>query len=73
MNLIITHGLPMLINVIKVVISIDDPYPPDKVKNMNAKIFNLMPWVNEARVLIQLELSETKCGLNGSACNSKQK
>ena len=39
---------------------IDDPYAqvcvPNKVKNINAKIFNLMSRVNETKFLVQHEL-----------------
>ena len=42
----------------------DDPYAqifiPDKVKNMNEKVFNLMSRVNETRFLIQHESFECK-------------
>ena len=40
---------------------------------MNAKIFNLMSRMNETRFLVQHELCESKCRLNESVCNSKQK
>ena len=47
---------------------IDDHYTrvcvPNKVKNINVKVFNLMLWVNETRFLIQHESYECKCGLN---------
>ena len=47
---------------------IDDHYTrvcvPNKVKNINVKVFNLMLWVNETRFLIQNESNECKCGLN---------
>ena len=40
--------------------NIDDPYArvcvPNKVKDMNAKVFNLMSGVNETRFLVQHEL-----------------
>ena len=40
---------------------------------MNVKVFNnLNSGVNETRFLIQHESQESKCGFNGSACNSKQ-
>ena len=32
-----------------------------------------MSGVNETRFLVQYELCESKCGLNESVCNSKQK
>ena len=56
--------------------TIDDPYAqvcvPNKVKNMNLKVFNLMLRVNETRLLVQNESCECKCGLNKSVCNSKK-
>ena len=45
---------------------------PNKVKNVNVKVFNLMSGVNETRFLVQHESCECKCGLNESVCNSKQ-
>ena len=57
--------------------TIDDSYArvcvPDKVKNMNVKIFKTMPRVNKTRFLTEYEPCECKCGLNKSVCNSKQK
>ena len=57
--------------------TIDEPYAqvcdPDKVKNVNVKVFNLMLRVNETKVLVQHELCKCKCQLNESVCNSKQK
>ena len=35
-----------------------------KQKNMNAKVFNLMSWVNKTRFIVQHKLCESKCGLN---------
>ena len=47
---------------------IDDPYAqvcvPDKVKKINAKVFNSMFGGNETRFLVQHELCECKCGLS---------
>ena len=57
--------------------TIGDPYArvcvPNKVNNMNVKVFILMSVVNETRFLVQHESCECKCGLNESVCNSKQK
>ena len=57
--------------------TIDDPYAevciPNKVKNMNIKVFNLMSGVNETRFLVQHDSCECKCGLNESVCSSKKK
>ena len=57
--------------------TVDNPYArvcvPNKVKNINVKVFNLMSGVNETRFLVQYESYECKCGLNESVRNSKQK
>ena len=49
-------------------LTIDDSYArvcvPNKVKNMNVKVSNLMSGVNKIRFLVQHESSECKCGLN---------
>ena len=47
-------------------------YVPNKVINMHANVFNLMPGVNEAGCLVQHQLWEQKYGLNKKVCNSKQ-
>ena len=51
----------------------DDQYAricvPDKVKNMNAKVFDLMLRVNETRFFVQHKLYECKYGLNESVWN----
>ena len=57
--------------------NINDPITkmcvPDVVKNINIKVFNLIPWGNQTK---EMELHETfKCKrrLNLSVCNSKQR
>ena len=40
---------------------------------MNGRLFDLMLGVNETTFLVQQESFDCKCGLNESACNSKQK
>ena len=45
---------------------------PNKVKNMNVKVFNLMSRVNETRFLVQHESCVCKC-INESICSLKQK
>ena len=42
---------------------------PNKVKNMNVKVFNLMSGVNETIFLVQRE--SCKCRLNENVYNSK--
>ena len=45
-----------------------------KVKTMFAKVFNLMPGINETKYLVQHELYECKCYLNEIIVrSSKQK
>ena len=57
--------------------TIDDPYArlcvSNKVKNMNAKLFHLMSWLNKTRFFVQHQSCECKCRLNEILCNSKQK
>ena len=49
--------------------NINDPYAklcvPDVVKNINVKVFNLIPRRNET--------SKCKCRLDASVCNNKQR
>ena len=49
----------------------DDPYAEHSVPS-KVKAFNLMPGVNETRLIVQQELWECKYGLNESVRNSKQ-
>ena len=57
--------------------TIEDPYAevcvPNKVKNINAKVFNLVSIVYKTRFLVQNESCEWKCRLNESVYNSKLK
>ena len=57
--------------------NINDPYAKlcvrDVVKNMNIKVFNLMPRTNETRHVKWHETCKCKCRLDGSICNSKQR
>ena len=46
---------------------------PNKAKNMNIRVLNLMSGVNERRFLVHHESCKCKCRLNKSSCNSKQK
>ena len=56
--------------------TIHDPHAwvsvPNKVKNMNLIVFNLVSEVNETRFFVQHELCESKCKLNEKVCNSKE-
>ena len=79
-NLNVALFNPFTVSVIKCGRScsiINHPYAqlcvPNKVKNMNVKVFNLMSVVNESRFLVQNESCQCKCGINESLCNSKQK
>ena len=57
--------------------SINDPYGklcvPDVVKNLNAKVFNLISRTNETRHIEWHEKCKCKCRLDASVCNNKQR
>ena len=54
-----------------------DPYAkicvPDDVKNLNVKVFNLMPRTNETRHIRWHETCKCKCRLDATLCNNKQR
>ena len=56
---------------------INDPYAQlcvfDVVKNINAKVFNLMSRTNETRYVSWHETCGCKCRLDASVCNEKQR
>ena len=56
--------------------NINDPYAklfvPDAVKNLNVKVFNLIPRTNETRHIECYKTCKCKCRLNPSVCNNKQ-
>ena len=56
--------------------NISDPYAklciPDIVKNINAKVFNLMSQTNETRQLIWHATCKSVCRLTSAVCNSRQ-
>ena len=45
----------------------------DVVKNLNAKVFNLMSRTNEMRHIEWHETCKCKCRLHASVCNNKQR
>ena len=57
--------------------NINDQYAklcvPDVVKNLNAKIFNLMSRTNEKRHIKWHETCKWKCRLDATVCNNKQR
>ena len=57
--------------------NINDPYAkmcvPDVVKNLNVKVFLLMPRTNERRHMKWDETCKCKCRLSASVCNNKQR
>ena len=57
--------------------NINDPYAkicvPDIVKDLNVKVFNLMPRTNETRHIKWHETCKCKCRLDASVCNNKQR
>ena len=57
--------------------NVNDPYAkmcvPDIVKNLNVKVFNLMPRTNETRHIKWHQTCKCKCRLDESVCNNKQR
>ena len=57
--------------------NINDPYVkwcvPDVLKNINVKVFNLMPWSNQTKHTEWHETCKYKCRLDASVFNNKQK
>ena len=57
--------------------TINGPYAklclPDIIKNINVKVFNLMPRTNEARQVEWHKTCKCKCRLDASVCNNKQR
>ena len=55
--------------------TINDPYAklcvPDTIKNINAKVFNLMSRTNKARHIKWHKTCKCKCKLDVSVCNNK--
>ena len=56
---------------------INNPYAklcvPDAVKNINVKLFNLMSRTNETRHIKWHKIYKSKCILEASVCNNKQR
>ena len=56
--------------------TINDPYAkicvPDKIKNTNVKVFNLMSRTNETRHIKWHKTCKCKCGLDVIVCNNKK-
>ena len=46
---------------------------PDVVKNINLKVFNLIPRANETRYTKLHETCKRKCRLDASVCNNKNR
>ena len=57
--------------------NINDPYTkicvPDVIKDLNAKVFNLMSRTNETRHIKCHETCKCKCRLDASVYNNKQR
>ena len=57
--------------------SINDSYAklcvPNVVRNMNVKVFDLISRTNEARYIKWHETGKSKCWLDASVCNNKQR
>ena len=46
---------------------------PNTIKNLNAKVFNLISWTNETRHMEWYETCKCKCKLDVSVCDNKQR
>ena len=46
---------------------------PDVVKNVNVKVFNLLPGTDKKRFIEWYETRKCKCRFNSSVCNNKQR
>ena len=57
--------------------TINDPYAkicfPDKIKNTNVKVFNLMLRTNETRHIKWHKTCKCRCRLDASVCNNKKR
>ena len=57
--------------------NINDPYAklcvPDVVKNINVKVFTLMSFSNQTKLIEWRETCKCKCRLDASGCNNKQR
>ena len=57
--------------------TINDPYAkicvPDKIKNTNVKVFNLMSRANETRHIKWHKTCKCRCRLDASICNNTQR
>ena len=57
--------------------NINDPHAKlcflDVVKNLNVKVFNLMSRTNETKDIEWYETCKSKCRLDASVCNNKQR
>ena len=57
--------------------NVNDPYAeicvPDILKDLNAKVFNLMSRTNKARHIKWHETCKCQCRLDASVCNNKQR
>ena len=57
--------------------NINDPHAklcvPNTIKNLNAKVFNLISWTNETSHIEWHETCKCKCILDVSVCNNKQR
>ena len=48
-------------------------YVPEKIKNTNVKVFNLMSRTNETRHIKSYKTCKCRCRLDASICNNKQR
>ena len=48
-------------------------YVPNKVEDLNLKVFNMIEWINEPKALAKYISCECRCELDGKKCNLTQK
>ena len=57
--------------------NINDPYAklcvPNVVKHLNVKVFNFMSWSNQTKHIEWYKTCKSKCRLDASVCNNKQR
>ena len=46
---------------------------PNKTKDLNLSVFNMITGINESKILTKHTLCECKCNFDGRECNSNQK
>ena len=69
------YFIPLVLEQVNVVVAVTTSRicVHDAVKDLNVKLFNLMPRTNEARHIKWHEMCKCKCRLDANVCNNKQR